>query len=320
MQNNKLFVTGGSGFVGSQILNQLIQDGKSCIALTRNKPEKREGIEWIEGDLLDPATYENQLQKVDTIIHAAALVSYQRKDKNNLVNANYLATKELVNNALQNNVRNIIYVSSASTLIRSTDHLQISLKSTGIPVFNSWYAKTKFLGELEIWRAAAEGMNVCILYPSLVIGHGHWESGSMRVFDKVASGINYFPPGNLGLVAVEDLAMIVSRICNEGIHEQQILLNAEVWSYKDFLNEIARNLKLRPIQKEAYYWQAKGLSILDAVQSLWLSKKPLLTGEIIKSCFTKFNYQPNELDFKFQDIRKLIQEIVASQLRTLEMK
>ncbi len=317
MQTSKLFITGGTGFVGSHILTELIQDGYSCKALYRNYPSVQSKAQWVKGDLLDPGSFELYLDEVDTIVHAAGFISYQKKDKQKLMYSNCIATKELVNSALNKKVKNFVYISSASTLIRSVDPLYISLKGSGTPVFNSYYAKTKFLAELEIWRAAAEGMNVCVLYPSLVIGGWKWNKSSMQIFGKVNSGISYYPLGNLGIVSAVDLAKIVSKICMNDMNGQRFLINAEVWSYNDFLNEIAKSLGKKKIIKEASNWQAYLLSLLNISFSFWNQNQAIITRETIKSSFSRFRYEPNLHsslpNFNYQDIKDQIHEIVKQQ-------
>ncbi len=321
MQNNKVFITGGTGFAGSHILKQLISDGFECSSLFRATSAAIEGTKWVKGDLLDPVSYENDLLNVDTIVHAAGFISYQRKDKNKLILSNYIATRDLVNSALHSGIKNFIYVSSASTLIRSGAPGHIALKSTGNPVFNSFYARTKFLAELEIWRAAAEGLNVCIVYPSLMIGDWSWEKSSMQVFGRVKSGLSYYPPGNLGVVGVEDVARIISLICKNEIRATQILINAEVISYKEFLNEIAAQLHLTSISRQANYWQARAISFQDSIRALHQRNPLMITPETIRNSFAKFTYEPSaileSIHFEFQNIQDLIQKTIQQHIAKL---
>jgi nucleoside-diphosphate-sugar epimerase len=314
MQNNKVLITGASGFVGSHILNKLMEDGFSCQGLYKTSYSSLINAEWIQGDLLDPVDLENKLSDVNTIVHAAGMVSYQQKDQDKLLSANYYATKELVNLALHKGIENLLYISSSSTLIRSADPLLISVHSKGTPVFNSFYAKTKFLAELEVWRAAAEGMKVCVLYPSLIIGDWDWNKSSMQIFQKVKTGISHYPPGNLGVVSAVDLAKIVSIICGGEIKGQQLLINAEVWTYRDFLNEISSVIGRGPIKHEANKLQAYLMSMQNTLQSYWNRNQMIITKETIKSSFTKFRYESNLdryfPDFKYQDIRGVIHDIV----------
>jgi dihydroflavonol-4-reductase len=312
MSNHKILVTGARGFIGSHILSRLVQDGFDCKAIDRKDHVAGNRVEWIKADLLDPARYESHLENIDLIIHAAGTVSFQKKDKERLLMDNYIATKNLVNYALKYQVPRILYISAASTLIRSGNPNLISTHSNGNPVFESYYAKTKFHAELEISRAEAEGMKVCILNATHVLGADNKDSACMQIFEKVDRGISYYPPGNLGLVDIKDLVEIVRKFCNDEINDNRILVNAEVWTIKDFLNEIAIQLGKKKIEKEASAWMIRLLSYWESLRM----KNEVIAKENIQSCFTKYTFDTlsskDLADFKYREIRPLIREIAMS--------
>lgn len=270
-------------------------------------------VEWLQADLLNPESYLSKLGEVDTIIHAAGFISYQRKDRWKLMQENVMATRELVNNALLKGVRNLIFISSASTLIHSGNPSLVSLTGQGNPIWYSYYAKTKFLAELEIWRGSAEGLQTCILHPSLIIGHWDWNQTSMQIFGKVKKGLNYYPPGQLGLIAADDLAQIVRNIYQNEMYGGQYLVNAEVWSYEELLNEIAKNINRKPIEKKASKWQARLLLWKECIRSGVTGLNPIITAETLATSFTKFNYEitplPDTIGISYRSIRQAIQEI-----------
>ncbi|MBK8485083.1 MAG: NAD-dependent epimerase/dehydratase family protein [Saprospiraceae bacterium] len=315
MASNKVLITGASGLLGIPIIQKLIAHKITTSALSRKQQLALEGLEWIQGDLLNPLSYEYKLQGIETIIHVAGYVSYQKEDRDLLYKTNVLATRDLINVALAYKVQNFLYISSASTLIRSSDLALVSTQSAGNPVFNSFYAESKFLGELEVWRAAAEGLKVCILNPSLVLSKYSWDHSSMQIFNRVKQGLSYYPPGSLGLVSAEDIANIVLKIMNESIWNQQFLVNAETWTYKEFLNAIAKGLNTPEINKEASLFAAKSLSFIERFASFLNNKHRLITQETIQSSFTKFKYDDfatsQTLNYNYQDIKNLIEDITA---------
>ncbi|MBK6545526.1 MAG: NAD-dependent epimerase/dehydratase family protein [Saprospiraceae bacterium] len=315
MASNKVLITGASGLLGIPIIQKLIAHKITTSALSRKQQLALEGLEWIQGDLLNPLSYEYKLQGIETIIHVAGYVSYQKEDRDLLYKTNVLATRDLINAALAYKVQNFLYISSASTLIRSSDLALVSTQSAGNPVFNSFYAESKFLGELEVWRAAAEGLKVCILNPSLVLSKYSWDHSSMQIFNRVKQGLSYYPPGSLGLVSAEDIANIVLKIMNESIWNQQFLVNAETWTYKEFLNAIAKGLNTPEINKEASLFAAKSLSLIERFASFMNKQHRLITQETIQSSFTKFKYDDfatsQTLNYNYQDIKNLIEDITA---------
>ncbi len=314
MQNKNVFITGGTGLLGNSILTQLINDGYNCSAISRSKKNPEGPVNWIQADLLDPSAYDQELRGKNTIIHAAGLISYLASDKQKLFQSNFMATRDLVNAAIYHGVEKLIYISSASTLLRSSNPLNISVHSKGTPVFNSQYARSKFLAELEIWRAEAEGMKVCILHPSLIIGYGNWTKGSMNIFQHVLDGLKYYPPGQTGIVSADDVAKIISRICKHEIFGKSILVNAEVWSYKNLLNEIAFQLAKPAISKKASPWMATMMACTETLKSFINFKNVLITKETIKSSFSQFSYDTDTMaDYHYEDIKTLIGKIIINQ-------
>jgi dihydroflavonol-4-reductase len=81
-----ILVTGGTGFIGSYILQNLVARGHAVRALRRSarlpfyfSPAIAEKIDWVEGDILDPVSLYDAMQEVDSVIHSAAVVSFHAR-------------------------------------------------------------------------------------------------------------------------------------------------------------------------------------------------------------------------------------------------
>jgi dihydroflavonol-4-reductase len=141
-----IFVTGGSGLVGSHLLFDLTSSGKqvralirknSSIELTRKifgyysgNPEKLlSSIEWVEGDVMDIYSLYEAMQDADQVYHAAAMVSFLSSDHKEMLKVNIDGTSNVVNACLYKNVKKLCYVSSIATLGR-TDNDDIADEET----------------------------------------------------------------------------------------------------------------------------------------------------------------------------------------------
>jgi len=313
MVNKSIFLTGASGLLGKEILYQTLASNYSVKQLTRKQQETTPSEQLIVGDLLDPVSYDVALEGIDTIIHSAAMISYDSRDRKLLYRVNVEGTRSLINAALFYGIKNFIFISSAATMVRSADELLVSDQAEGQPVFRSYYAETKYLAELEVWRGAAEGLNVCILNPSLILGDATWDQSSMQIFQKVKSGLSFYPPGNVGLIAADDIARIVLRVLDENLWNKQFLLNAESWTYQKFLNTIAKSLDQVPINKKASKFTAHLLSFIDGIASRVVNKKALINQETIRTSFSSLRYvdqfSQTILQPEYQPIEDLIYKL-----------
>ena len=141
-----IFVTGGTGLLGSHLLFELVSNGKQVRALrrpasnlarirhifsyyTQNPDELFDRIEWHEGDLLDFYSIEDALEGVTEIYHAGAVVSFYPKDHDAIRKVNVQGTANLVNTAIHKGIGKFCYVSSVATLGRA-DNKDLSDEET----------------------------------------------------------------------------------------------------------------------------------------------------------------------------------------------
>src|ERR1700685_3056055 len=121
-----IFVTGGTGFLGSYILQELVLQGRPVRALRRKPsvpfylhPALLDKISWVEGDILDVNGLIENLKGCNQIIHVAGLFSFLPADKKKLFQINIEGTANLVNAALETGINDFVHVSSVSALGRN---------------------------------------------------------------------------------------------------------------------------------------------------------------------------------------------------------
>ena len=122
-----ILVTGGTGFLGAYIIQQLVEKGYDVRAIKRNSSQLPSYIstdilnkvEWVEGDILDVFSLDDAMKGIDTVIHSAAIVSFHQQDKLLMQQTNVEGTANVVNIALENNIRRFIHISSVAALGRT---------------------------------------------------------------------------------------------------------------------------------------------------------------------------------------------------------
>ena len=158
-----ILVTGASGIVGHFLVKDLVSAGHKIRAIKRadsnidSLAPWSNSIEWVEADLLDLSALEKAFVGVERIVHCAAVVSFHREDKAEMMNINVTGTANMVNLAIENKVKKFLHVSSVAALGRkpSINIIDETIKWEESEN-NSNYAKSKYLGELEVWRAQEE--------------------------------------------------------------------------------------------------------------------------------------------------------------------
>lgn len=256
-----IFVTGGTGLVGSHLLLSLVLKYGRIRALKRSNSDigqvrklflrhHEDGgslfdlVEWCDGDILDLYSIEELLAGVETIYHCAAIVSFDGRERAAMIHNNVEGTANLVNAALHCGVKRMCHVSSNSALGSSRNGTPVTEETSWIPARrNTGYSESKFFSEAEIWRGAEEGLEVVVVQPSIIVGPGKWASGSSSFFPLIYRGLKFYPGGITGFVDVRDVVDALLLLTGEAHFAQarghKYLLSAENLSYRDFFREIA---------------------------------------------------------------------------------
>ena len=212
-----IFVTGGSGFLGSYILQELVSQGKPVRAMRRNRglpyympSDVSEKISWVDGDILDVTGLTENLKGCDQIIHAAGLVSFVPSDKEILFRTNIEGTANLVNAAIETGIEDFIYVSSVSALGRHNTIEPIDEgKKWESNKGQSNYGISKYYGEMEVWRGMGEGLKSLIVNPVTLLGYGDWNESSCGLFKTAFNEFPWYMPGTNGFCDVQDAARAI---------------------------------------------------------------------------------------------------------------
>jgi nucleoside-diphosphate-sugar epimerase len=283
----KILVTGGTGFLGSYIISELVKKGYAVRAMRRSNkiPGWADGaimnrVEWVEGDVLDVVSLEDAMEGVDCVIHSAAMVSFAKKDRRDMYQVNVEGTANVVNMALEKNITRLVHISSVAALGRTAHGGQVNEeKKWEESKVNTHYAISKFKAELHVWRGISEGLNAVIVNPSTILGYGDWRSSSCAIFKQVYNGFKWYTPGINGFVDVEDVAHATILLMESGISSERYIVNGDTWSFKKLQDTIASGFgKKGPGRKTTPFLLGLAWRI-EKIKALFTGKKPLLTKE-----------------------------------------
>lgn len=320
-----ILVTGGTGFLGSTLIDQLLKAGKSVRAIKRAFSiipiilNGRPGLTWVEGDVTDYFSLDEAFSDIEQVYHCAAMVSYQPVDKQIMMQTNVEGTAHVVNLCLQYQVR-LVHVSSIAALGEARDGLIVTEENMW--EYNpgqSGYSVSKYESEMEVWRGIAEGLDAVIVNPSLIIGHRSGKRGSGAVFYLLKNGLSYYPGGSVGLVDVEDVARAMIQLMDEPkASKKRFIINTINLSHQEMLTRCSSLMGIDPPRKKATPMMLELAWRLVTLRAKLTGKRSPLTKESARISSKKLAYSNEKLlaivRMKFKSIDQTLTEISNSVL------
>lgn len=285
-----VLITGATGFLGSNLARTLVAEGESVRALYRPNSDRRllgdasEQIDWFEADLFDPIGLEEACRGVDTVYHCAAIVSFDPKQREAMLQINGEGTANVVNACLDAGVQALVHVSSVAAVGRPKGG---EAGSHTIDEEEPWelnrrvtdYALSKHQAEREAWRGWAEGLPVLIVNPGTILGAGYWDRGTARFFSRTEEGLRFYTAGGTGFIDVRDVVRGCIDLRRAGRFGERFILVAHNATYRDLFRQIARLLD-RP--EPAHFASPALLGMLwrfEALRSKLTGGKPDITRQ-----------------------------------------
>lgn len=235
------FVTGGSGHLGANVVRQLLGAGHRVRVLCRPRSNNAAldglDVERVEGDLSQPSRLLEWLDGCEHVVHLAALVSVRELDAQTMVSANIDATRHLMAAALRAGVRRVVHCSSLGTVGRD-EHGTCDGSRFPTPLRPAMlYDRTKLWAELEVFRAAARGLDACILNPSGLIGPHDFKPSiiGQTILDFAHGRLPAYVRGSHDFVPVVDVARAHVRALEHGRRGERYVLNGEVLELRQIL-------------------------------------------------------------------------------------
>ena len=267
------FITGGFGFLGQYIVQAIHAHDASAelrVLVRTQRPtflelEKLDRIRWVHGDLLKPESYADELEGADVVIHDAAMVSFRKSERQQILDSNIQGTRNLSAAALRSGCKQFIFISSISAVGKgagpvSDESMYPDLETKRL---KDAYGYSKVISEQEL-QEYAERMRLIILNPSVVLG-----PGSDRV-DMVAKAVRMLPVLPMlqytnSFVDVRDVARAVVLALTRGRSGERYIVTAWNLSMLEFTHRA-----LEVLGKKAWVipLSGRGVRLMDAF--LWV--------------------------------------------------
>lgn len=245
----RALVTGGTGFVGSHVARLLVERGVTVRALVR-PGSRRDNLEDLDprrleflcGDLTDPASLREAVRGCDVVYHVAADYRLWTRDPQQLYRVNVQGTRDLLQAVMDAGVARIVYTSSVGALGIPKDG---SAGTEDTPVSErdmiGHYKRSKFLAERVVRQFAEAGMPVVITNPSTPVGERDIKptpTGKIIV-DFLNRRMPAYVDTGLNLIDVRDVAEGTLRAAERGKIGERYILGHRNTTLKEMLEMLA---------------------------------------------------------------------------------
>lgn len=319
-----ILVTGAAGLLGKVLVDMLASKGKKVKAVyhkTMLSNISSPNIIPTQLDILDVYALEDALQDVTEVYHCAGLVSFLPKDEKKLQSINVEGTANIVNACLETGIRKLVHVSSVAALGRIRHGQTINETMQWTPdTSNSKYGHSKYLGEMEVWRGVAEGLDAVVVNPVIILGDGNWNEGSTKLFKSVYDGFPWYTTGTTGFVDVKDVANAMIHLMESDVTAEKFIISAENITYQALLNMIAIGFGKKLPSRKVTPFLAAITWRLEALKSFFTKRTALITKETAATSLAEVQFDNSKLlkvlpSFKYAKLEESVNEICKSLMR-----
>ena len=279
-------------------------------------------VDIVRADILDPLALNEAFKGAETVFHCAGLISYTRNFRNALYETNVLGTRNVVNASLFNNVQRLVLTSSIAAVGVPEDG-SLASESTS---FQEWqrrngYMEAKHLAELEALRGLAEGLDVVLVNPGVVIGVDPQNLSSVSASNDVLrliyqGRLPIFPSGSTGFVDVRDVADAHIAAWEKGRSGERYIVVGHNLTFRELVSRIKSFEGSRTGQT---FMVPNGLGMLAGLGGeCWsmLSNRPsFISLESIRLSSRKLAYSNmrsvQELNLRYRDLPETLKTIIT---------
>ncbi|MEO8575032.1 MAG: NAD-dependent epimerase/dehydratase family protein [Pyrinomonadaceae bacterium] len=317
----KILITGGTGFLGTHIVRQLLDAGeKNLRVMASSVPEwmTDAGVEPAVGSVTKPDDVKTAVKNVSVIFHLAGKVSRDNEDAVAMNKVHVEGTRILCEAGKEAGVRTMVLASSSGTIAVSEDDQVVDETfPQPVEVFSRWayYASKYYQERAALENFDGDGRRLVILNPSLLLGPDDERLSSTKpVLDFLARKIPYTPSGGLNFVDARDAASAFISALEKGRHQEKYLLGAANMTFPQFFGRLERLSGVSaPMLKVPKGLALAGSSMIESVFKNWGKASPVASKEVEQAEF--FWYfdsvkAEQELGFTPRDPQETLQDTI----------
>lgn len=318
----RIFITGGTGFIGQKLARSLADEGNEVIALVRSKNKAKDlehdRIYHVQGDLFSNEALEEGMEGCDEVYHLAAFASVWAKD-NTFERINIDGTLNILNIAKKQGVKKTLVTSTAGVIGPAIDGPVHENTPRKVDFFTP-YESSKYESELKIQEHVKNGQHVVIVNPTRVFGPGplNVSNSVTKLIKQYIDGKWKFIPGD-GMstgnyVYVDDVIKGHKLAMEHGKAGERYLLGGEDATYHELFDTIAE------IGGQKYKLYKIPLNLLLTFGKLQLfmaesfGRQPMITPGWVRKYLYEWRVSSekakNDLGYQVTPLKEGIQETV----------
>lgn len=276
----KALVTGGTGFIGSHLVEALLRENYEVYCIVRNPSKLRflKGLDVkiIQADLSDKESLKKIEWQFDYIFNLSGITKASHPEE--FFQSNYIGTKNLVEVVAERNsfLKRFVHVSSLAAAGPCLDGIPVTEDATPSPV--SEYGKSKLLGEQAV-KFFKDKMPITIIRPPAV--YGPRDSDFLTFFKLIKKGIVlYLTEGTYSMIYVDDLVrgIITASTVENAAGETFFIADAQPYNTQEIINAISEAIGKRPLKIKIP--QSIGVFFIRVFQKF--DKKSIINSDKLK--------------------------------------
>ena len=303
-----ILVTGASGFLGSHVARQLVARREDVRVMLRPSSTNRAiadlSLEYVTGDLRDPAAVARATQGAKRVFHVAADYRLWAKRKQDIYDSNVGGTKNLLDAAIRAGVEQFIYTSTVATIAVDRPQHPNEFTDTRLEEMVGHYKRSKWMAEQEALKAAKAGLSVIVVMPTTPVGPWDWKptpTGKI-ILDFLNGKMPGYVETGLNFVGVEECAAGHLLAAEKGRVGERYLLGGENLTLKQLLDTLSRITGLSAPKLKIPHGLALGVAYANTLFSRLIGREPGIPVEGVKIArhmmFVDCSRAQRELGFK----------------------
>ena len=321
----KIFITGGTGFIGRYTIELLSKTNHQLKVLVRKSSNSsflnKLNVTIVEGDLKDKQSLLEGMKDCDSVINIAALYSLWEPNKKIYNEINVNGTRNVMECALEAKIKKVVHISTAGVYGKPKEDPFTEESPVG-PIQYSEYFKTKYEGELIAWDLHEnKGLPLVVIYPVCVLGAGDTKASGRYIQDIINRRLpaTVFRNGMFSYVYVKDVAQaIVNALEKENNIGEKYLVGNYRYTWGE-INKMISEISGVPLPR---FNLPDSITMMNAFFLTGLAnmiKKPPLWGmaidqmKVMKVGFSVDGSKAErELGIKYTPIRVALEEAINS--------